>query len=148
MGAFGADDAFGSTCRWCTNEPGLTRTNRVAVDFFAVAVRSARGWSARILRFWWDRWFELARTERIAGVAWETVARRSVVDDATLRVYSAGAWTWVFTFVVDAGLGAVTVGVDDALGSTAGVWVAEVLWETGARTGTVAFFADGVGAAW
>lgn len=70
-----------------------------------------------------------------------------MVDCSAIRVSSAGSGARIPTLVVQTGLRPVAIGADNALRSTTGVGIAEVLGETTARSGSVSFFADCVSTA-
>jgi len=45
------------------------------------------------------RWRKIARIERVASIARQTAARRSMIHHTTLCIETASPWAWVHTFV-------------------------------------------------
>lgn len=70
-----------------------------------------------------------------------------MIDNVTLGVSTADSRARVSALVADAGLIGGTVGIQETLGSTSFVGVANVSGEAGTRACTVQFFANCVGAA-
>lgn len=85
--------------------------------------------------------------QRVATVAGQARTGRRMVHHPAVRVDAARAGARVAALVVDAGAGAVTVRVGNALGPAARVRVARVLRQARARPGAVALAANRVGAA-
>jgi hypothetical protein len=71
-----------------------------------------------------------------------------VIDHLTVRVLTASSRTRVLTFVSEAGSVGGTIRVDDALGATSFVRVAEVFRQTRARSGATLLSAHRVRSAW
>jgi len=72
--------------------------------------------------------------ERISGIARRAATHRDVIDDVATRVTSARAWTRIHAILIDARLGAGTLGIHCAFRSAVRVRVAKVVGETSAYT--------------
>lgn len=71
--------------------------------------------------------------ERISGVAGRAAAHWHVVDDIAARVTSARARTRIHAVLIDASLGAGTLGIHCAFRPTVRVRVPEIIRETSAH---------------
>lgn len=122
-----ADDTFGPA-RWRRTKIALkTRTYSVILDVTTLTVRSAGRGCARILLR--NRYHRLnpATDERIAYVSCWTRADGNVIHHVASRVLTAYAGTRIFAFVFQTSFVARTFGIENALGTTAFVRIAEVL---------------------
>ena len=71
-----------------------------------------------------------------------------MVDDATLCVGSASARAWIYAFISGTSQGSDTVGVDDAFGPAAAVWIPKVLPPTGTLASIASDSWISIGPAW
>ncbi len=153
IGAVRVGGAFGSARNVrVADETGKTVTADGAILCATLGIGAARIRFARIVtavnRRLDDHRNGRARRERIAGVAVATDAHRVVVGDATFGVDAAGVGARVGAAVADAALVLRTVTVEDALGPTRHVWIADVIGWTRAGGGAADVAALSVEAAW
>lgn len=78
---------------------------------------------------------------------WRTGTHSTVVDYTANGSGGTGCRAWVHTLVPDTGVAALTVAVEDTLGSTPNIRVAKEAWTTLADVGVEGDAADSVGAA-
>jgi len=81
---------------------------------------------------------------RISGVAIETVAVWSVIQDPALGIDATGSGTWILALVVDAGTRAIAVVVLNTFRAAAAVRITKVLRQAGARASSIALPANGI----
>jgi len=90
----------------------------------------------------------MARTERVASIARQTAARRSMIHHTTLCIETTSAWAWVHTFVSYTCLCSITVCVENTLRATACIRITRVFRKTGAWPSTITFLAHSICTTW
>ena len=149
LATLGADQALRPTVGRGTDHVSFAGAHADSVLFLPLAVGPTRVWFARFIlgRDGDSGRLQLALGDGVTGVAVETGADWLVPDGVADGVDATGSGTWVDTFVVDAGPVGGAVGVEDALGPTADIWVAKVSRQAGAGTSSLLGTALGIGSA-
>lgn len=86
----------------------------------------------------------MACNSRITSVSIDTITHRSMIRDSTFCINAASSGARIFTFIVYARFVARAIRIYYAFGPAARVRVAKIIWQTGTRTSTIQFFANGI----
>lgn len=137
-------DTLRLAIRWQTDERFLTSAHSLILYCSAQAVRSTRGWIARIddsrLCFSTDR--QTANVEGIPHVARLASASWNVINNRTLSLDPAYTWTRIFALVANTGLVGWTVWTENTLWLAAFVGISMVIVDADACTYVVTLLAN------